>query len=146
VLVDPDHLRAHNVTLDDVVKSTRDAVSPGAGGFIDTPNQRLSVTHLSAVAKAEDLSLIPVAFRDGTPLQLGAVANVVEGFPAPIGDAVINDGPGLLLIVEKQPQGNTLEVTRNVEAALDGTRFDRKATVRLRRSSLLIYDSPSQMS
>ena len=41
------------------------------------------------------------------------------GSPPPIGDAVINDGPGLLLIVEKQPTGNTLEVTRNVEKALD---------------------------
>ncbi|MEK6325451.1 MAG: efflux RND transporter permease subunit [Acidobacteriota bacterium] len=122
VLVDPDNLSAHNVTLDDVVRTTRDAVSPGAGGFIDTPNQRLAITHLSAVARAEDLARIPVAFRNGSPLQLGNVATVVEGHPAPIGDAVINDGPGLLLIVEKQPQGNTLEVTRNVEAALDALR------------------------
>ena len=29
-----------------------------------------------------------------------------------IGDAVINDGPGLMLIVEKLPWGNTLDVTR----------------------------------
>ena len=122
VLVDPDNLRAHNVTLDDVVRATRDAVSPAAGGFIDTPNQRLALTHLSAVARAEDLARVPVAFRDGSPLQLGDVAAVVEGHPAPIGDAVINDGPGLLLIVEKQPQGNTLEVTRNVEAALNALR------------------------
>jgi len=122
VLVDPDNLRAHNVTLDDVVRTTRDAVAPGAGGFIDTPNQRFSITHLSAVVRAEDLARIPVAFRDGSPLQLGNVATVAEGFPAPIGDAVINDGPGLLLIVEKQPQGNTLDVTRNVESALDALR------------------------
>ncbi len=46
VLVHPDNLRAHNITLDQIVQSTRDAVSPGAGGFIDTPNQRLAVTHL----------------------------------------------------------------------------------------------------
>jgi CzcA family heavy metal efflux pump len=122
VLVDPDNLRAHNVTLDTVIQTTRDAVSPGAGGFIDTPNQRLAVTHLSPIARAEDLERIPVAFRDGSPLQLGDVADVVEGHPAPIGDAVINDGPGLLLIVEKQPEGNTLDVTRNVEAALDALR------------------------
>src|SRR6185437_13903355 len=50
------------------------------------------------------------------------VADVVEGFPPPIGDAVINDGPGLLLIVEKQPWGNTLAVTRAVEAALETLR------------------------
>ena len=45
-------------------------------------------------------------------------AEVKEGHPPPIGDAIINDVPGLLLIVEKQPTGNTLDVTRNVEAAL----------------------------
>jgi CzcA family heavy metal efflux pump len=119
VLVDPDTLRAHNVTLDDVVRAAGDAVSPGAGGFIDTPNQRLSITHLSSVTRAVDLAQVPVVFREGTPVELGSVAEVVEGFPPPIGDAVINDGPGLLLIVEKQPLGNTLEVTRNVEAALE---------------------------
>ena len=50
------------------------------------------------------------------------MAEVQIGFPPPIGDAVINDGPGLLLIVEKQPTGNTLDVTRNVEKALDDAR------------------------
>ncbi len=122
VVVDPDNLRAHNVTLDTIVKATGDAVSPGAGGFIDTPNQRLAVTHFSNILHADDLAGIPVAFRHGSPLRLGDVASVMEGYPAPIGDAVINDGPGLLLIVEKQPQGNTLEVTRNVEAALAALR------------------------
>ena len=36
-----------------------------------------------------------------------------------IGDAVINGGPGLMLIVEKLPWGNTLDVTRGVEEALE---------------------------
>jgi CzcA family heavy metal efflux pump len=119
VLVDPDRLRNHGVTLDDVVRSTREAVAVVAGGFVDTPNQRLPVAHVSASTQPQDLARVPVAFRNGAPLHLGAVAEVVEGFPPPIGDAVINDGPGLLLIVEKQPAGNTLDVTRNVEAALD---------------------------
>lgn len=122
VLVDPDRLRNHNVTLDDVVRSTRDAVSVAAGGFVDTPNQRLPVAHMSAVSQPQDLARIPVAFRNGAPLQLSAVAEVVEGFPPPIGDAIINDGPGLLLIVEKHPTGNTLDVSRNVEAALNALR------------------------
>jgi CzcA family heavy metal efflux pump len=121
-LVDPDRLRAHGVTLDEVLKATRDAVAVGAGGFVDTPNQRIAVTHPASVIKPEDLARVPVAFRKGSPLPLGAVAEVVEGFPPPIGDAIINDQPGLLLIVEKQPDGNTLDVTRNVEAALNALR------------------------
>ena len=122
VLVDPERLRDHRVTLDQVVRATRDAVTPAAGGFIDTPNQRLAVRHLPTVYVAEDLRRVPVAYRNGAPLELGKVADVVEGFPTPIGDAVINDGPGILLIVEKQPTGNTLDVTRDVEQALKALR------------------------
>ncbi len=39
-----------------------------------------------------------------------------------IGDAIVNDGPGLMLIIEKFPWANTLDVTRGVEAALDEMR------------------------
>jgi CzcA family heavy metal efflux pump len=47
---------------------------------------------------------------------------VVEGHQALIGDAVVNDGPGLLLVVQKFPNSNTLEVTREVEEAIDDMR------------------------
>ncbi|MBA2355102.1 MAG: efflux RND transporter permease subunit, partial [Acidobacteria bacterium] len=141
VLVAPDRLRASGVSLQDVLTATRDATSVTAGGFIETPNQRLSVTHASGVTRASDLALMALAptagaaspavntsspspsasttgLRSGAVRRLGDVADVVEGFPPPIGDGVVNDGPGLLLIVEKQPDGNTLQVTRDVETAL----------------------------
>jgi CzcA family heavy metal efflux pump len=118
VLVDPDRLRANGITLDVVTKAVADATAAAAGGFIDSPNQRIAVRHRAAVETPDDLADTVVTFRNGAPLRLGDVADVRIGNPPPIGDAVINDGPGLLLIVEKQPTGNTLEVTRNVEAAL----------------------------
>ncbi len=118
VLVDPNRLRAAGVPLDDVTKATRDSVILESGGFIDTPNQRIAVRHLPAVADPSDLNQTVVGFRDGAPIRLGEVAEIVEGSPPPIGDAVINDGPGLLLIVEKHPWGNTLDVTHKVEEAL----------------------------
>ncbi|MES2466435.1 MAG: efflux RND transporter permease subunit [Verrucomicrobiota bacterium] len=94
----------------------------GAGGFIDTPNQPLAVRQAGAITSADDLARSVVEFRNGTPLRLGDVTEVVEGNPAPIGNGVINDGPGLLLIVEKQPWGNTLDVTLGVEKMLEEVR------------------------
>ena len=118
VLVDPDRLRVHHVTLDDVSRSAGDAVALGAGGFVDMPNQRLPVSQPPTVTTLAQLAAAPVSIRLGVPLRLGSVARLEIGNPPPIGDAVINDGPGLLLIVEKQPWGNTLEITRGVEKAL----------------------------
>jgi CzcA family heavy metal efflux pump len=50
------------------------------------------------------------------------VADLVEDTWPMIGDAVVNDGPGLLLIVEKFPWANTVEVTKGVEAAIEEMR------------------------
>lgn len=122
VLVDPDQLRDNRLTLAEVIRITQDATMPAAGGFVETPNQRLSVTHMPAVQNVEDLKRIPVAFRNGAPLLLNNVAEITEGHQPPIGDAVINDQPGLLLIVEKQLGANTLEVTRKVEQAIEQLR------------------------
>ena len=119
VMVDVDRLRAHQVTLDSVLRAAGDAVVLDAGGFVDTPNQRMAVRQLSPVKSPEDLAKTVVSFNGGTPLRLGDVAEVRVGSPPAIGDAVINDQLGLLLIVEKQPAANILEVTRKVEAALD---------------------------
>jgi CzcA family heavy metal efflux pump len=127
VLVDPDRLRANGVTLQDVVTSTQDAMSVTAGGFLEGPNQRMAVTHTSPVKTATDLGQMAISSQATPPSSSGAVptirrlmdvADVVEGHPPPIGDGVVNGGPGLLLIVEKQPEGNTLQVTRDVEGAL----------------------------
>jgi CzcA family heavy metal efflux pump len=122
VLIDPDRLRAHGVTLSAVLRATGDAAAIGAGGFVDTPNQRIAVRHLAAFDDPGELGRTIVDFRDGAPIRLGDVADIVIGHAPPIGNAIIDDVPGILLIVEKQPWGNTLDVSRNVEAALDALR------------------------
>ncbi|HEX3869471.1 MAG TPA: efflux RND transporter permease subunit, partial [Pirellulales bacterium] len=122
VLVDPERLRSHAVTLGAVERAAADATALVGGGFMDTPNQRIALRQLVGIRTGDDLGEAVVDYRSGSPLRLRDVATVVEGYPPPIGDAVINDGPGLLLIVEKQPWGNTLDVTRNVEKAIEAMR------------------------
>ncbi len=122
ILVDPEHLRGAGVALNDVIRAAGDATRPAAGGFIDTPNQRLGVAHRPAILSAEDLGRVAIRREGEGTLTLKDVALVTEGHPPLIGDGVINEGPGILLIVEKQPWGNTLDVTLEVEKVLDALR------------------------
>lgn len=119
VLVDPNRLRAYGVTLDQVARAAGDATVLETGGFVDTPNQRIAVRHRESVYDTEDLERTVVVFRGNAPVRIRDVAHVVIGSPAPIGDAVVNGGTGVLLIVEKTPAGNTLEVTHQLEAAME---------------------------
>jgi CzcA family heavy metal efflux pump len=130
VQVDPAKMAANDVTLENVMNSTSDALdagllkySPGAligtGGALETPNQSMGIRHVQPITSPADLAQVALEEREGLPpLRLADVANVVEDHQQLIGDAVINGGPGLMLIVEKLPWGNTLEVTRGVEEAL----------------------------
>ncbi|HEY9378117.1 MAG TPA: efflux RND transporter permease subunit, partial [Jiangellaceae bacterium] len=133
VQADPDLLKQHRVSLAKVMNVTADALDAGllrfsdgavigTGGFIDTPNQRLAIRHKLPIITPDDLAQVPIEKRNGKPLLLSDVADVKEDTWPMIGDAVINDGEGLMLIVEKLPWGNTLDVTRGVEAAVDQMR------------------------
>ncbi|MEQ8572008.1 MAG: efflux RND transporter permease subunit [Deltaproteobacteria bacterium] len=115
VLVDPERLQASATTLDALLAVSREAVTPRSGGFVDTTNQRLAVQYAPVVRNTDELAAVPV--REG--LAVGDVAEVVEGHPPAIGEALVTRGVGLLLIAEKQPGANTLEVTRGLEAALE---------------------------
>lgn len=136
VQVEPELLALHRTSLEEVLQVTSDTLDSGmiqysdgstigTGGFLDTPNQRMAIHYVQPILQPDDLAHVAINDKlksDGTPLRLGDVARMEEGTWPMIGDAVVNGGPGLLLIVEKFPWGNSVEVTRGVEAAIDEMR------------------------
>jgi CzcA family heavy metal efflux pump len=104
----------------------------GTGGTVDSPNQQLPVRNVLPIVTPADLAEVPLhADGKGSGVKIGDVARVVEDHQPLIGDAIINDSPGLLLVVEKLPWANTVEMTKGVEEAirslepgLPGVQFD----------------------
>ena len=134
VQVDPAKLHARGVTLSQIIDTTGNALwsspltfveasTPGSDGFIDTPSQRLAVQHVLPITSAKDLAKVTVQDNTGPqPLTLGDVTTVVEDHQPLVGDAVVDDGPGILLVVEKLPGASTVDVTRGIQDALTAMR------------------------
>lgn len=140
VQVDPKKLQRENVSLEQVISTTGNALwwsplgrleanTPGTGGFIDGPQQRLGILHESPIKTPEDLSKVTLesageggAASGRTPLTLGDVSNLVADHQPLIGDAVFAEGNGLLMVVEKLPEANVVDVTKSVDEALDAMR------------------------
>ncbi|WP_225802229.1 efflux RND transporter permease subunit [Streptomyces sp. NK15101] len=129
VQVDPEQLRSRGVSLDQVVRTTGNALwvspltfveasTPGTGGFIDTPSQRLSIQHVLPIAKAQDLASVAVEDTEAKKLRIGDVATVVEDHQPLIGDVMLGNGPGIMLVIEKFPGANTGDVTHDIEKAM----------------------------
>jgi CzcA family heavy metal efflux pump len=128
--VDPARMRARDVSLNEVMTATADSLDAGllgytdfgreigTGGFVDTGNQRLGIRHVLPIVTSRDLAKVAIERKAGGVVRIGDVAHVAQGPQPLVGDAVINDGPGLLLVVEKAPGANTVNVTKGVDRAL----------------------------
>ena len=134
VQVDPERLQAEGVTLEDVISTTGNALwvshltfleasTPGAGGFFETASQRIGVEHSQPIQTPGDLAKIALDGQlpdaGAAVKRLGDVATIVEDHQPLIGDTAFGDEEGLLIVVEKLPEANILEVTSALEDALD---------------------------
>ena len=133
VQFDPERLRDARLMQKDVIASAGDSLwvspltflkgsAPGTGGWIDNANQRLGVHHKMPITTPEDMAKVAVMpqhlLLTGKNMALGDATEVTFDHPMIIGDAYVNKGKGLMLVVEKLPSANTLEVTEAVEKAL----------------------------
>src|ERR671913_7466 len=133
VYVDPRKLAENGVSLEQVMDQTADSLDAGllrysegavigTGGFVQEDGQRLDVRNVLPIVTPDDLAKIPLEGSNGTNVRLDDVARVRWGHQPLIGDAVVDDGRGIMLIVQKFPNANTLEVTRGIEETVDDMR------------------------
>ncbi|KWW30617.1 MAG: AcrB/AcrD/AcrF family cation efflux system protein [bacterium P3] len=122
VLADPVRMHAYGVTLHDLeqVAATFGANAP-AGMVRDYGNEYT----LCGVIRTSDIDAMGqslVKMCDGRPVSLSDVADIVVGHEVRIGTASSNANPSVILSVSKQPDVNTLHVTRQIDSNLAAVR------------------------
>lgn len=141
VQVNPTVLAAHHLAVDDIVDAVGNSQlvtplsylqgsTPGADGFLENSNQRITIRHVLPFGTPANLAQIPVVTQSlgpqpvGTPKAskppvLSSVATVVDGHQPLIGDAMNGtNSNGLLLVVQKLPNASAVSVTQGLGAAL----------------------------
>ncbi|MCB9547030.1 MAG: efflux RND transporter permease subunit [Myxococcales bacterium] len=136
VLVRPPDLAEHGVTLADVVAAVRAANENTSAGFYEQGGQEYLIYGVGRVGSAADVARSVVRARDGPPVRVLDVADVVVGSAIQRGDAAVNGRPGVVLGIQKQPGVNTLALTARLDAALDGIAQSLPAGVKLERRLL----------
>ncbi len=119
VLVDPDKLKAFNVSLDDVTKAAEAANANAPGGFLITPDQEMLVRGVGRIESIEQLNKSVIKATNGTPVLLEQVAQVQVGAALKRGDGSFAGKKAVVLTVNKQPTADTPTVTKAVETAME---------------------------
>jgi len=118
VLADPARMLATGITLQQVLHAAAGSNENASGGVYMDRGQEYVIRGIGRVQGSQDIARTVVAVRNGVPVLLSQVADVVVGAAPRFGEGSVNASPAVVLAVQKQPGANTLELTRRIEAEL----------------------------
>jgi CzcA family heavy metal efflux pump len=117
---DPWRMQANGVTIEELEESVRKAASNTTGGFIDSGPQEIMVRNLAMTVELEDLARTIIKMSNGRPIAISDVATVAWGTEPKRGEAAVSGSPGVIMSVIKAPGFDTIALTEQIEAAIDG--------------------------
>jgi len=115
----PEKLVQYNLSLEDVVAAAKKATAVLGAGFVEDGNQRLILRPAGQPVTPEQIAATVLVRQNGANVLLGQVADVREGAAPPFGAALIQGKTGVILNINAQYGSNIIEVTRQVEQALN---------------------------
>ena len=125
VEADPIALAQRGITVDELAAAVEQASRTAAAGFHVDRGQEYLVRGLGRARGAADLAATVLRNENGVPLTVGQVAAVREGPEPKRGTASYQARPAVILSVQKQPEANTLALTREIDRLLEDFKLTR---------------------
>lgn len=119
ILVKPEAMQALDVSFEQVAKALKTTNQNASGGFLVEGGQEYLLRAVGRARSTEDLGNTVVTVRGNQPITVSQVADVRIGPKLKRGEGSANAEPAVILAVMKQPDANTLELTRRLDAVLD---------------------------
>jgi hydrophobe/amphiphile efflux-1 (HAE1) family protein len=131
VQVDPTALAAKGIGLDEVAAALDAANSNKPLGTLDGPRQSMTLEASGQLREAAQYRPLIVAYRNGSPVRLGDVANVLDSVENDKIASRFNGTRSIILAVQRQPDANTVEVVQRVKDLVPTFRAQLPASVNL---------------
>jgi CzcA family heavy metal efflux pump len=119
VQIDPWHLKNYDLSLNQILLAVARTNVNAAGGIFVQSGKEYLIRGLGRIENISELEKTVVTMRDGVPLLLGEVAEIKIAAATKLGEASINNQRGIMLVISKQPEANTKELTGRIQKVLN---------------------------
>lgn len=119
ILVSPEKLAAFDISLNEVLHAAEESNTNSSGGVYMDSGQEYLIRGIGRVQGLEDIANSVITIRGGLPVLIRDVAEVKIGAAIKFGDGSANAEPAVIIMVQKQPNANTLDLTERIEQTLD---------------------------
>jgi HAE1 family hydrophobic/amphiphilic exporter-1 len=118
IRVHPDALGNRNLTMDDVAAAVNKANSNSPVGVLDGPRQSITIYANEQLVKPEEFGNLIISQKNGLPIYLKDVAEVLESYEDVKSFASANGERSIAIAVLRQPNANTVEVVKSIKALI----------------------------
>ena len=131
VQVHPDALANRNLTVDDIATAINKANSNSPVGLLDGPRQAITIYANPQLVRAEEFGNLIVSQKNGLPVYLRDVADVIESYEDVKTLATSQGERSIAIAILRQPGANTVEVVRAVKQLLPQLQKQMPESIRL---------------
>jgi len=122
IFVSPEKLASYNITLNEVLQAAEESNENSSGGsYMDSGSEYL-IRGIGRVKTIDDIKNSVVAVRNSVPVFMKDIADVQIGPAIKFGDGSLNSKSAVILTIQKQPETNTIELTKRIESSIDEIR------------------------
>jgi len=118
IQANPTALSSYGIDLENLRTAVSNASVNAAKGNFDGPHQDYQIDSNDQLVTSQDYKQVVVAYRDGAPVMLTDVANIVDGVENTTQAAWMNQQPAIIVNVQRQPGGNTISVVKSIKRLL----------------------------
>ena len=132
VRVDPDALASRGLGIDEVADAVSNANSKLPTGSLEGERRASAITASGQLEDAEAFRDVVAAYRNGAPVRLSDIGEVVDSVEQDKQLSWADDGkPCIMLAVERQPGANTVQVVDDIKTLLPGLTRQLPPSVKL---------------
>ena len=131
IRANPVALSSYGINLEDLRTALIQASSNAAKGNFDGPRQNYQIDSNDQLISSADYRSVVVAYRNGAPIMVTDVAEVVDGIENNHQAAWMNETPAVILNVQRQPGANTIDVVKSIKKLLPQLETNLPASVQV---------------
>jgi multidrug efflux pump len=113
-------LAAYGLNIDDLRTTIGNANVNAPKGTLDGPARSWTLNANDQIESADAYKSIIIAYKNGNPVRLSDVADVKEAAENSYLAGWVNDSPGIILNIQRQPGANVIQVVDRIKQLLPG--------------------------
>ncbi len=118
ILASPQKMQAYHITLSELLQASEDANRNSSGGFLYEYGNEYIVRGIGRTSDLYELGNTVIKTNAGTPVKISDVADIRIGSAPKIGDGSLKGSPAIIMTVMKQPNTNTLDLTKKIDETI----------------------------